>query len=386
MRDLNFQSLYRLTVFLFFATLLVYIMIVGQGVIVPLLIAFFIAFLLIPFNNLLERIRFPRMLAAITSLVVAIVVIAGLFTLFGSQIQKFSSDFDQISERVEELKSRLPPFVSEKLESFSVDDITTYISENTGALFARLGSFIGSFTLVVVVPIYIVLILLFRDQLKEFVARVFKTRQEEKSENPERKNPTQVEAHHSSEKSTDVQILIPKIRSVVQKYITGMFYVMCILFVLYSAALISLGIEHALLFAALAAVLNIIPFVGPFLGSALPIVFALLTKDSLFYPVAVLGAFMIIQTLEGNVITPNIVGNNVSLNPLVSLLALFVGASIWGVAGMILFIPMVAILKEIFQTIDGLEPYAYLLGNGDPKPKKNGFMEKAVKKVKDRLS
>src|SRR5690606_33149641 len=184
------------------------------------------------------------------------------------------------------------------------------------------------------------LILIYRDHLKEFLFRVFDRKKQQSQ----------------GKSSKGIRVLVPRIRKVVQKYLTGVFYVMCILFVLNSIALFSLGIEHALLFAAIAASLNIIPFVGPFIGATLPIIFAFVTKDSLFYPIAVLGSFIVIQSIEGNFLTPKIVGNNVSLNPLVTLIALIVGGSIWGVVGMILFIPLVAILKEIFDAIDGLEP------------------------------
>ena len=375
MKDLNFGSLYKITVFLVFASVLFFILIVGQGILVPLVIAFFIAFLLIPLTNLLERIRFPRVLAAITSVVIATAVLAGLFTFFGSQITRFSNDLADIKERVTEIKKELPDVVSDKLEGYSTDEIVSYAQSNMGAIFSGLTGFIGGFTFVFIVPIYIALILIYRDQLRRFLLMVFDARKRDKTETT---TPLISETQ-------GIKDLIPKIRLIIQKYIVGMFYVILILFVLYTAALFSLGIEHAILFAAIAAILNIIPFVGPFLGSALPILFALVTKDSLFYPVAVLGAFIVIQSIEGNFLTPKIVGNNVSLNPLVTLIALFVGAAVWGVAGMILFIPIVAVVKEIFESINGLEPYAYLLGTGEDEQKKPGFIKRKLSKLGDGL-
>ncbi len=368
MKELNFNSLYRLTIFLIFASLLVYIMIVGQGIIVPLTIAFFIAFLLTPLTNLLERIRIPKALAAILSVLVAIIVLAGLLTLLGSQVQRFASDMDQIVEKFSDLKAKLPEIVSTKLNNLSVEKGIKFVQSHMGQIFTSLGSFLGSFSVVIIVPIYIVLILIYRDHLKEFLFRLFDDSGSENS------------------KPTGIRVLVPRIRKVVQKYITGVFYVMCILFVLYSIALMSLGIKHAMLFAAIAASLNIIPFVGPFIGSALPILFAFVAKDSLFYPAAVLGSFVIIQAVEGNFLTPKIVGNNVSLNPLITLVALIVGGAIWGVVGMILFIPLVAILKEIFGAIDGLGPYAYILGDPDEGSSKPTFITKIVDKVKDKIS
>jgi len=376
MKDLNFGSLYKITVFLVFASVLFFILIVGQGILVPLVIAFFIAFLLIPLTNLLERIRFPRVLAAITSVVIATAVLAGLFTFFGSQITRFSNDLADIKERVTEIKKELPDVVSDKLEGYSTDEIVSYAQSNMGAIFSGLTGFIGGFTFVFIVPIYIALILIYRDQLRRFLLMVFDARKRGK---PESTTPVISD-------NQGIKDLIPKIRLIIQKYIVGMFYVILILFVFYTAALLSLGIEHAILFAAIAAMLNIIPFVGPFLGSALPILFALVTKDSLFYPVAVLGVFIVIQSIEGNFLTPKIVGNNVSLNPLVTLITLFVGAAVWGVAGMILFIPIVAVIKEIFESINGLEPYAYLLGTGEDEQKKPGFIKRKFSALGDRMN
>lgn len=343
-------------------------MIVGQGIIVPLTIAFFIAFLLTPLANLLERIGIPQVVSSILSVLVAIIVLAGLLTLLGSQVQRFASDMDQIVAKFANLKEKLPDVLSTKLNNLSVDKGIKFIQSHMGEIFTSLSSFLGSFSVVIIVPIYIALILMYREHLKEFLYRLFK---DGGSENGE---------------PTGIRVLVPRIRKVVQKYITGVFYVMCILFVLYSIALTALGIKHAMLFAAIAASLNIIPYVGPFIGSALPILFAFVTKDSLFYPVAVLGSFVVIQAVEGNFLTPKIVGNNVSLNPLITLIALIVGGSIWGVVGMVLFIPLVAILKEIFGAIDGLEPYAYILGNPDEEISKPTFIAKFVDKVKDKIS
>jgi len=133
--------------------------------------------------------------------------------------------------------------------------------------------------------------------------------------------------------------------------------------VLNTTGLMILGIEHAMFFGALAAVLTIIPYIGVFIGSLLPILFALVTKDSLWYPVGVALIFWIVQFLEGNFITPNVVGGRVSINPFAAILALFFGGMIWGAIGMILSIPVLAITKVIFDTVPPLNPYGFLLGN-----------------------
>lgn len=375
MKNLNFESLYKLTVFLVFSVLLVHILIVGQSIIVPLLIAFFIAFLLIPLANFLERYKFPRPLSAITCIIITIVLLAGVFTLFGSQVNTFVNDLDDITDKISELKTRLPEVVQTQLDDISTEEIIGYAQSNSSNIFSSLTNVLSGFTLLLIIPIYIAMILIYRNLLRTFLLKVFNV-DGNKTENTSKQN---------EDSPKGIKVLIPRIKKIIQKYIVGMFYVICVLFVLNSIALFSLGIQHAMLFAAIAAVLNIIPFVGPLIGSTLPIMFALITKDSLFYPLAVMASFIIIQSIEGNFLTPKIVGSNVSLNPLVTLITLFVGASIWGIVGMILFIPMVAIIKEILRNIDGLEPYAYLLGNEDEEKSQKEFIKKAVIKLKDKL-
>jgi predicted PurR-regulated permease PerM len=145
---------------------------------------------------------------------------------------------------------------------------------------------------------------------------------------------------------------------------------MFILAILSSVALLIMGIKHAIFLVFLPHLMNLIPYVGPLIAAVLPISYALLTTDSLFYPFAIFMAFNLIQILESNLLTPKIVGSNVSLNPLVTFLALLIGGTIWGVIGMILFIPTTAILKKLFELSEATAPYAFLMG--DEKTKKTG--------------
>ena len=124
-----------------------------------------------------------------------------------------------------------------------------------------------------------------------------------------------------------------------------------------------MGLEHAFFFAVFAAILAIIPYIGIILGSLPAILYALLFTQSLLTPLAVIGVFTAVQFLEGNFITPNIVGSRVSINPFVALLALIIGGEVWGISGMIIFVPFVGILRCIFDEVEGLRPYGYLLGN-----------------------
>jgi predicted PurR-regulated permease PerM len=160
---------------------------------------------------------------------------------------------------------------------------------------------------------------------------------------------------------------------------------MVIIAVLNTVGLLLLGIEYAFFFGALAAFLNIIPYLGIIIGSILPIMMALLTKDSIWYAVGVAGAFTAVQFLEGNFITPNIVGSKVSVNPLAAIVALIFGGMLWGPSGMILSIPFTAIVKVILDNIESLEPFGFLLGEPPLAPERNpngDFVDDFKKDVK----
>ena len=141
-----------------------------------------------------------------------------------------------------------------------------------------------------------------------------------------------------------------------------------------SVGLLLLGVDYAVFFGTLAAFLLLIPYIGIMIGSLLPIVYALVTKDSPVYAVGVAGIFLFVQFLEGNFITPHIVGSKVSVNPLAAIIALILGGQLWGVAGLVLALPLTAILKVVFDNIESMKPYGYLIGEPEqthkPKPKR----------------
>jgi predicted PurR-regulated permease PerM len=160
-----------------------------------------------------------------------------------------------------------------------------------------------------------------------------------------------------------VEILKEDVQGVIQRYIIGMLTVMLILAFLNTAGLWLVGLDHAMFFGGFAAFLALIPYLGIILGALPPVLFALLMYDSLLYAAGVIVVFGTIQFLEGNFITPNVMSSQVSINPLAAMLALFIGGQLWGIAGMILFIPLTGIMKVVFDRVDALNPYGYLLGN-----------------------
>ncbi|AXI99697.1 putative PurR-regulated permease PerM [Cyclonatronum proteinivorum] len=346
-------------------SLVVFGMVVAKSVLIPLFFAVFFAVLLSPLCGRLEDWHVPRVLSALLSLFLGIglVVVTGIFMY--TQIVGLAADAGLVEERLRSLLEDFEDLAGEYVDldmsafiSTIPQNVISYVTDNVESLSRGVLSAASTLTGVFIIPVYVVLFLLFRDFLKEFMIRAFSNGDEAR-----------------------MQRLIDKVKSVVQNYILGMLIVICILAVLNSTMLWVLGVRHALFFGVFAAMLNIIPFVGPLLGSILPILYALLTMDSLLIPLLVLLGFYVIQLFESNLFTPSIVGRQVSLNPLVTLIAIFVGAQIWGLVGMILFIPASAVLKVIFDEFDSLKPYGFLLGKADLRHKKG--KSKLALKVQD---
>ena len=156
------------------------------------------------------------------------------------------------------------------------------------------------------------------------------------------------------------------IENVTQGYITGLMLVILIVAALNTMGLLFLGIKHAIFFGILSGVLTIIPYVGIFIGALLPFLMALITKDSIWYAVGVVIVFTVVQFLEGNFITPRITGSKVSINALAAIIALLLGGKILGIAGMILAVPAIGVLKIAVAYSTRLKPFVILLGDVDP--------------------
>lgn len=324
----------------------IFILTIGRSLLIPLFLGGYIAMLMIPFCNWMESNRIPRILSGIISLLSAIIGILGLIFLVILQVRNFARDFDDVTDRLNNYLFDLDKLASDLLgadlgitDGIDKAQIFNLLESNSDTVSNFLLNTIGSLAGVVLVPVFIFFMLIYRDHLSEFIARLFR--------------------EHNNE---DVKEKIKSLRKVVQYYILGVFKVMGILAVMNTAVLYVIGVKHALFFGIFAALLNIIPYLGPFLGAILPFIFVFLTMDGLFYPIMVVISFTVIQMIESNFLTPKIVGSNVNLNALVTFVGLLVGGAIWGVVGMILIIPTLAIMKRIFDLQESTKPFSFLFG------------------------
>lgn len=330
--------------------IIIFIMIIAKKILVPLMVSGYIAMLMTSFCNKLESYKIPRSLSAFIALLLCTIVVSGLVYFVVTQIQNFTTDLESnIEQDLNNLAIRankwMLGFIGWDMGmgfGFQIEKFLNLIKPENMSTSRLLGVVLGTISNMLLLPVFVFFMLIYRDHFVVFTMKLF-----------------------AAKKNKILKENIIAIRTLVHSYIAGAGKVMLILGVVNTSVLFALGIKHAIFFGMFAGMLNIIPYLGPSLGAILPFLFALLTKDNLFYPFAVVISFTLIQFFESTYLTPKITGANVSLNAFITFLGLLIGGAIWGIMGMILIIPTIAILKKLFELNPETEPYAYLFGEED---------------------
>jgi predicted PurR-regulated permease PerM len=208
-------------------------------------------------------------------------------------------------------------------------------------------------------PVYLFMILHYKNLLLEFLRRLFR-----------------------SEHRAVLDKILKDSKHLIETYLVGLFFELVIVAFLNCVGLLILGIEYAIILGIIGAFLNLIPYLGGIIAIALPMIIAFITKDTLTYPVLVFCVYMLIQFIDNNFIIPKIVASRVKINALVSIIAVLLGGAIWGISGMFLSIPLVAIVKVICDHIDPLKPWGFLLGDVVPTAKSFPFRKKSQPAIK----
>ena len=355
-------------------SLLVFVLRKLDSVLLPILFAALLSVLLLPLVLRLERWRLSRIWAIIVALLLVIGTLVGLFYLFGSQIlslreelpklqAKSAQYFDQVQQWAH-VRFGYEPMSKEQLIDSSISSAKKSAG---GFLGSTLSTTAGILSVTTLVPIYIFCFLYYRDHMRQFMFRFV-----------------------APDKRTSVLHTMDNIQTVVQAYIQGLLTVIVIVSVLNAIGLLVLGVKFAVFFAVFASVLAIIPYIGILVGSAIPALVTLVETGSPGKAAAVVGVFVFVQFLEGNFITPMITGSKVSINPMAAIIALILGGELWGTPGMILSIPLIAVIKVVFDSSKSTEPWGFLLGDvsdGEDVKKENveespGFFAKILRMVK----
>ncbi len=343
-------------------SIIVWWMALLQEVLVLLSFSILFAMVLFPLCSRLEKWGLPRIFAIFICLCITFGLILGLIVFASQQIGEFSTQLPVFQQKALFLIDKVQLWASENFnisrrkQTLELKNQSINLLKNSGSLITNaLSTTVNSLSYFLIVPLFVFFLLLYRDFFKHFFYKIF-------SQTP----------------NARIDKILTEIYTVVKSYVLGLLIVILIVAALNTAGLLALGIDYAVFFGFLAAFLLLIPYVGIMIGSLLPILMALLTKESPMYAVGVAGIFVFVQFLEGNFITPFIVGSKIRINPLAAMIALILGGQLWGISGLILALPYVAILNVIFANIDSLKPYCYLLGEPDEYHMKKNSSEKKV--------
>jgi predicted PurR-regulated permease PerM len=346
--EIKFPLIVRMTFILLFLLLSYFMLAEFKNYLAPLTLGVLFAYLLYPLASFLETHRVPRILANILSIIVGLSVIYGVALFFYKQFGVFLEDIPALKDRASgnirtifttiedyfgietgEIKSKVVEFVNDALNNSGQDFKSTF-----GATFHTL------FT-IFIMPVYIFFLLFYRDKFKEVLLMLV-----------------------PSNKHAVADRIVTDINQLTVRYMTGIFIVVSILVVVNSLGFLIIGLDHAVLLGFIAAIMNFIPYYGTIIGYAFPLLFSVFIMNSPVYAVLVVMQFIVVQFTENNILTPNIVGSQVNINPFMIILAITLGGFVWGLTGMFVAVPIIAAMRVLGENIEELAPLGYLLGKG----------------------
>lgn len=357
--------LHRINGYMLFFVLLTIVLYYGRAILVPMVFAAMLAMLMAPLCRWLDQRRWPRAVACFVCIFILFVVLAGILAIVAAQINTFTQDVSLIREKGEDLLSNVQSYIE---HTFNIPpdrqlSMAKKQLESNGSAGGMIGAVIGSLTNTIagllLTLVYTFLFLYNKEQYEIFFLKLYRERDPE-----------------------EVRDVVHKISKVSQRYLTGRAFSILILTVLYAIGLLIVGIKHAILLAGIAALLTIVPYVGSTLGGMFPFMMALATETS--YEPALWTAFVIIfiQAMDNYFIEPRVVGGEVNLSAISSILIIIIGGILWGVAGMILFIPLLGIIKIVCDHVESLQPFGYLVG--DPDGDKPSFLKQWIQRLRHR--
>lgn len=322
-----------------------FILRVLAGVLVPLGMSCLFAILLNPMTSRMEK-KLPRGVAILISLTAAIILVGALIYFLSHEIAAFSKSVPALKSKFFMMAEQLQQWVNDRFgvaTEKQTEMIKQAVADGGMSVTDTLNSMIGIIGVIVLIPIYIFFLLFYKPLILDFLFQVF-----------------------SEKYSLRVAEILGETKSAIQGYVMGLLVEMVIVSAMNSAALLLLGVRSAILIGVIGGILNMIPYLGGIIAIALPVMMATITKDGYSTQLMILVSYAIIQFIDNNILVPNIVSSKVKINALVSIIIVLLGGALWGIPGMFLSIPFIAVMKIIFDRIDGLKPWGALLGTDIP--------------------
>lgn len=314
-------------------------------IVFPLIFAFIAALALLGPSQWFERIGLPRSLSIIVTLIIPITLVAGLSVFYYFQFDSFMSDLPDFSKKSEETAREINEAVDDAV-NVNIEAEIEKAKRSAGGLLesgsefitTTISAFSSVISFVVLIPVYVFFILYSREYLKRFLQR-----------------------HNNRDNENRILDFFSDAKTAMMAYGKGLASVILIVGILNTLGLFFIGVDYPVLLGSFSALLIIIPYIGVFVGALIPAIVVFVTKESLTYPLLVIGWYSLVQFLEGNIITPKIVGAQIDLNPLAIIVFLLFMGVIGGLIGLIVAVPLLALIKLFLDHHPELSDYGLLL-------------------------
>ena len=343
-RELQIPLYVKAPLILLGLALAVFTIHVAKEIIFPLFFAAIFAIMLHPVEQWLLRRRVPKLLAISLTVVLGVTALLGLLYFIYLEASQLSDQMPLFKKKFAETTAEVHQWLQSR---FGVSDqkLQGYLSELGNRASALLGGTLsavsGLLVVATLIPVYIFLLFLYQRRLVDFLTQVFSGRRQD----------------------SGVAEVLHESKATIQSYMVGLLIEASIVATLNTTGLLIIGVPYALLLGVLGALLNFIPYIGGLIAIALPVLMAFVTKPGYGHAIAVVAAYMVIQFIDNHYLIPRIVASKIKVNALVAIVGVLVGNAIGGIAGMFLALPVIAILKIVFDRITPLKPWGMLLGD-----------------------
>jgi predicted PurR-regulated permease PerM len=324
--------------------------------IMPILLGAVLATLFLPFSKWMEARRIPRFISSLICLLSLVLGIVGVGALLGWQISELTNDITLIKQKLIEIFDAVEEFVFNHVgvsREKQIEILSNQQSNATALVSVMAGSMFSVLADVLLILVYVFLFLYYRTHIQHFILKLA-----------------------PPQKQNEVAHILHSAALVSQQYLVGLAKMIACLWVMYSIGFSIVGIENAFFFAFLCGLLEIVPFIGNITGTILTVLVATVHGASVGMIGGVVITYGVVQFIQGWVLEPLILGPQVKINPFFTIIALILCNLVWGVPGIILAIPITAILKIVCDHIESLKPYGFLMGELPSDNIEIGFLTK----------
>ncbi|MFC4263371.1 AI-2E family transporter [Ferruginibacter yonginensis] len=337
---------FKSTIILFGISLVCYALFVLSDILAPIAFSLVIAILLNPMVTKLQKRGVNKIVAISLAIGLAFLIVAGIIYFITNQIVNFGDNLPQLKLKFNENLANVQQWLNTHLNITIAKQqkLANEALNSSQALLGRtVGGALGILSLIFLIPIYVFLLLYYKTLIINFFHEVF-----------------------AEENSAKVSEVLGATKAAIQSYMVGLLLEALVVAVLNSVALMIIGLDYAILIGVIGALLNMLPYIGGIIAIALPVILASVTKDGYSTQLAVVISYIVIQFVDNNFLVPFLVSSRVKINAFFSVLVVLLGGALWGISGMFLSIPFVAILKIIFDRLPEMKPWGKLLGDEVP--------------------